>query len=497
MSPASRGIVPGLFLALLAASAVLAANRGWLFPALEETGVRYLAAAPDLAAGRAPAIPLARWDAASPTSGLEGEGKLMPLLMAAAVKGGARPHVAGLWTLAGSAALAVVALSWAVGGVAGAGGALAVGLLVLCAPPGTAAATLLGPLLLLAAMVAVLLGTMTYQPRWSPAHGALAAMAWLAHPAGVGAVAAAVVWPAARSYTPAEKARKVLWAAAAPFALLAAGAVWPLVDPPTRGTSGAALVGALQGLLRAAGAGAGGWMGVLAGLVALVALGGLTLAEARSTPVPPPDTHWSDPAAADVLAARFRPAAGLLALSGLMAAAWAPGTATPWLPSSWVLLALAAAVSARWRRRFRGPLSWAPLVVLLAWAVTAGWSSRGELVRLRRTGRGVTAVVWVDSPVIRWIDNRSRPWAEIYASDPALVLLQTGRGARSLPVDTTQWGDFARRFEARPGALVLTGADNSDPRVDALRARLGLAEVVRAPEGRVLVPAPPDSGGLP
>jgi hypothetical protein len=497
MSPASRGIVPGLFLALLAASCVLAMNRWWLFPALEETGVRYLAAAPDLATGHAPAIPLARWDAVSPTSGLEGEGKLMPLLMAAAVKAGARAHVAGLWTLAGSAALAVVALSWAVGGVAGAGGALAIGLLVLCAPPGPAAATLLGPVLLLAALVALLLGTMVYQPRWSAAHGTLAALAWLAHPAGVGAVAAAVLWPATRGGRPREKVRSAFWAAAAPFALLAAGAVWPILDPPAGGASSKALGGALQGIVRGAGAGVGGWVGMAAGIVMLAALGALTLAEARSTPVPPGDIHWSDPAAPDLLAARFRPAAGLLALASVVGAAWAPGTATPWLPSSWVLLALAAAVAVRWRRRARGPLSWAPLVVLIAWAVTAGWSSWGELRGLRQTGRGVTSVVWVASPVIRWIDNRSRPWAEIYASDPALVLLQTGRAARSLPVDTAEWGDFARRFEAHPGAIVLTGEDDVDLRADALRARLGLTEVVRAPEGRVLVPATHDPGGRP
>lgn len=497
MSPASRGIVPGLFLALLAASGVLALNRWWLFPSLEETGVRYLAAAPDLAAGRAPAIPLATWDAASPTSGLEGEGKLMPLLMAAAVKGGARAHVAGLWTLAGSAALAVVALSWAVGGVAGAGGALAVGLLVLSAPPGVAAATLLGPVLLLAALVAVLLGTMTYQPRWFPAHGALAAVAWLAHPAGVGAVAAAVLWPVARGGTPGERTRRVLSAAAPPLVLLAAGAVWPLLDPPARGVSGQALVVAFHGLLVAAGAGVGGWAGTAVGVVMLLALGALTLVEAGSTPKPPADTHWSDPAAADVLAARFRPAAGLLALAGLIATAWAPGTVSPWLPSSCVLLALAAATAVRWRRRVAGPLSWAPLAVLLAWAVTAGWSSWTELGRLRQTGKGVTAVVWVASPVIRWIDNRSRPWTEFYASDPALVLLQTGRAARSLPVDTAEWSGFARHFEAHPGALVLTGEDNSDIRADALRTRLGLSEVVRTAEGRVLVPASPDPGGLP
>ncbi len=349
VSPAARGLLPGLFLVLAVAFGVLALNRWWLFPALDETGVRYIAAAPDLAAGRAPAIPLAAWDAASPTSGLEGEGKLMPLLMAVAVRGGARPHVAGLWVLAGSAALAMLALAWVVGGVAGVGGALAMGLLVLCAPPGPAAATLLGPDLLLTALVALLLGAMTYQPRWSAAHGVLAALAWLAHPAGVGAVAAAVVWPAARGGSRHEKFRGVALATAAPLLLLAAGTRWPLLDPPARGASGAALANGLRGLTEAAGAGLGGGGGLLLGVAVFAGLGALTLVEAGSTPTPPADPHWSDPAAADLLAARFRPAAGLLTLGGLVATAWSPRTVDPWIPCAYL--------SARAVRRLRGTLA--------------------------------------------------------------------------------------------------------------------------------------------
>ncbi len=490
MSPAARGLVPGLFLAVAVAFAVLAVNHHWLLPSLDETGVRYLTLAPQLAAGAAPAVPIASWDAEAGTSGLAGRGALMPWIMAGLVAGGARPHVAALWVLAGAAALTVLALAWTTGGASGVAGAALTGVLVALAPFTLDASTAVAPAILLGALAAWLVGAMTYQPRWHALHGTLGALAWLAHPAGVGAVAAAMVWPAAgRAGARGAWGARALLAAAPAAVLLAVGARWPLLAPPTGAPSLPALGQALHALLLDAAPFARAWWSVPAGGVLLAGLGILVVVEARTTPAPPPSPHWSDPAAADLLALRFRRAAGLVALASVVGSAWGGPDASEPLPAALLLVALAGAAAVRWARRMRGAAGWAPLLVLVLWGAGAALASRRGIVLLRTEGRGLTARVWVASPVIRWIDNRSRPYERIYATDPALVLVQTGRAARSLPSGDADVDAFARRFAAHPGALVLTGADDTDARAGSLSELLGLSEAVHAAEGRVLVPS--------
>ena len=46
MSPSSRGIVAGLFMAGVAALSTLSANQGWLLPSLDEDGAELLAGVP-------------------------------------------------------------------------------------------------------------------------------------------------------------------------------------------------------------------------------------------------------------------------------------------------------------------------------------------------------------------------------------------------------------------------------------------------------------------
>jgi len=488
--------VPGLFLAVAAAFAVLAVNRHWLLPSLDDTGVRYLTAAPQLAAGATPAVPIAPWDATSATTGLEGVGTLMPILMAVTSAGGTRVHVAALWVLCGAAAVAVLALAWTAGGAAGVPAALLAGALVAAAPCTLDAVTAVDPSILLASLVALMVGVMVYRPRWNPAHGLLAALAWLSHPAGAGAVAAATVWPVASGERRARKGTAALLAAAPAALLLALGARWPLLSPP--GAPGAgpafhALLAAIQGLLSASAPFAGGAGWLPAGAALLAALGALVVTEARATPTPPPMPHWTDPAAADLLALRLRRASAVTALAALIGTAWGGRVGGGWLPAALLLLALGVVAAARWARRIRGPVGWGPVALLLLWGGAAAWTTRTRALDLRTDGRGLTARVWVASPVVRWLDNRARPYGEIYASEPALVLVQSGRGARALPRGEGDDAAFAARFAAHPGAVVLTGPDATDRRAAELSRLLGVRVVVRSGEGRVLVPA--DAGG--
>jgi hypothetical protein len=491
MSPSSRGLVPGLFLALAAALGVLGANAHWLFPAQGETGVRYFISAPALARGHTPLTPWIPAGETAPQDALAGRGRLMPTLMAGLIRQGAKPHVSALWVLAGSAAVAVVGLSWAAGGVAGIWGALAAGLGLLAAPLTLEAVTVLGPDALLAALAALLMGALTYRPRASALHGAVGAAAWLAHPAGLGLAAASMVWPFSRGAGMRSHPRRLGAAGAAALPailLLAFGAGQPLlVLPGVRGGDLAAGGATLSGVLSFAGAGLPGTLGDVFGGLLMVLLAGLVILEARATPPPPADVHWSDPAAPDALALAFRPAAGLVAL-GAALGSWAAWTgealSAPWFAAAIPLAALAGAAAVRWKRRHAGVGGWLPAACLALWILGSALGSWRDLTRLRETGRGYTSAHWVASSLIRWIDNESVPFPVLYADQPALILLQTGRPSREIQLRAGGLDAFVSAFGAAPGAVVLTGGGRL--RADEVAERLGLRTLVDDPHGRAL-----------
>lgn len=491
MSPSSRGLVPGLFLALSAALGVLGANTHWLSPAQGETGVRYFVSAPVLARGEVPLTPWIPAGQATPQDALAGRGRLMPVLMAGLIRQGAKPFVSALWVLAGSAGVAVLGLAWVAGGVAGVPGALVSALVLLAAPLSLEATTVLGPDALLAAFAALLLGTLTYRPRASALHGALGTLAWLAHPAGLGLLAAAVVWPFSRGAG--DRSRPRRFGAAGVVALpalvvLALGARHPLLVPPgVQGGDLAAMRATLAGVLSFAGGGLPGAVGVVSGAVLLAMLGGLVILEARSTPSPPADVSWDHPAAPDALALVFRPAGALVAL-GAVVGAWAAWTgealSAPWFAAAVPLSALAGTSVVRWGRQ-RGSLrGWLPAALLSLWIGASALGAWRSLSHIRTSGRGYTSAQWVTSPVIRWIDNRSGPYAILYADQPALVLLQTGRASTELRLSDGGVEAFAAVFEKAPGAVILTGDDL--PLADAVAERMGLQVLADAPHGRVL-----------
>lgn len=492
MSPSSRGLVPGLFLGLAAALCVLSANAHWLFPAQGETGVRYFVSAPVIARGEIPLTPWLPAGQAAPQDALAGRGRLMPALMAALVRQGAKPHVAALWVLAGSAAVVVLGLGWAAGGVAGMPGALVAGLMLLAAPLSLEAVTVLGPDALLAALAALLLGTLTYRPRMSALHGAVAALGWWAHPAGIGLLAVAMVWPFSRAAGSRRGMGRVGAAglAALPaLLLLAAGTLHPLVALPGLGGGDIPSAGAvLSGVLSFAAAGIPGSAGLVLGGLIMMLLAGMVIWEARSTPPPPADPHWSDPAAPDALALTFRPAAALVALGAVMGA-WASGATeavgAPCFAAAVPLAGLAGASVARWKRKRSWARSWIPVAGLALWMALSVSGSWRTLTHLRETGRGYTAAHWVASPLIRWIDNESASVPVLYADQPALILLQTGRPTREFRLDAGGLGALAAAFAEAPGAVVVTGADVVAAS-HRLADRLGLRVLVEDPFGRVL-----------
>ena len=500
MSPSSRGVLPGLFLALAAAFAILTLNSHWLLPAVDDDGMAYLVAAPQLASGQAPDIPLVAWDAADPTTGLEDRGTAMPLAMAALMGTGQRTFVTALWMLAVSAGLGVLTAAWVGGGVAGIPGALAAGLALAASPLMVQSVTAIRPEVLVMAMVGLQLGLMTYRPRWSIAHGIPAAVAWLAHPVGLGAVAAAVVWPL-RQDRPRRSPGAAALAAMPSIVLLATGSMMhgTLVPPGLSGPSVAGAWSTAVGILRWAGTGFGGFIGPVLGLVVAVAILALVVADLRGTPDPPPDVHWSDPAAADALAVQLRPAAGILVLAlgtaAVLTAGSGGGFAQPWAPMTLPLTVLAASSAIRRGKGRSGAKSLVPVAILVAWMSMSSVNAVLTFRTIRAEGRGHTAAVWVASEVIRWVDNRSAPYPLLYASEPALILLQSGRAARGIPATGARRPGFVESFRAHPGPIVLSGTARSQAK--SLAEELGLVEVVNTEEGIVLIPDPALEGPRP
>lgn len=539
LSPSARGLIPGLFLALAAAVAVLALNRTWLLPAVDDDGVGFLVSAERIAAeeGAAPS------SASTPitATSIRDRGPAVSLAMSLVVRAGRRPFVAALWVLALSAAVLAGAASWAAGGAGGMLGGILGGLTTLLSTGALLSGTSVEAALPLAAVAVVLLGSLAYRPRWSGVHGALGALAWWVHQAGIGAAAVAVLWPlrglvgrrfanrtplaGSANVTHGPEAAdttnalrtSVLYAllalalilllAAASTAIAAASAAAPTAFslPRLPAPELPAAAAALAGLLRWAGAGLPGIVGLLAGAGALVALALLAADELRRTPAPPPDVHWSDPRAADLVWGSLAPAAALLsgglAVGAAVTAASAGPIADVWFAPAVPLAVLAGAAAARRGRAVRS--------VLLAWLLVSTVTAAFAFRTLRAEGRGHTRAVWVASEVIRWVDNRSAPWAVLYASDPGLVFFQSGRAARALPhLEPAVAGNdvaepdaptrapgpaasipdaFRAAFRAHPGPLILT--DGAAGGAEVWARALGLAEAVRVPEGVVLVPS--------
>ena len=505
-SPASRGLIPGLVLGVLTAFAVLALNTGWLLPSVDADGLAYLQVAPALAAGEAPVLPAPTWDDPTATTGLEGRGTAAPLLMSVAVGGGARPHVAALWFLALAAGLLALTAAWVGGGVAGVPGAVVAAAAVCASPLTVETVTSIRPDILVAAAVGFQLGLMVYRPRWNVAHGAAAALAWLAHPVGVGAVAAAAVWPlrggagAGRGWG--RGAAGAVLAVLPAAVLMASGSVLHgLLVPASLLASGTpsfegVATGAL-GILRSFGGGIPGVVGVALGVLVVPAAALAVVRERRGRAPVPEDVHWSDPRAVDLLAGRLVPAAGILSLALTLTALWTGdgggGLARPWMAALTPVAVLVSASVARvWQGRSGSP-GRLPGVVLALWLLTSATAGAFTFRSIRTEGRGYTRAIWVSSEVTRWLDNRSAPYPVIYASDPGLLQLVSGRVARRLPPPDGQDDALRAAFLAAPGAVVLT--DDAVAWGEGLADLLGLEVVVGVEEGAVLAGSGDGGGG--
>ncbi len=488
-SPAATGITIGLVLALAAALSVLVANQSWLLPSLDDEGVTAIVGGAALAQGQSPTVRVADFDAPFAWRAVAPGHAILPVGIGWLGRHGVRSHIAGLWVMAGGLALTVLGVSWLAGGAAGLGGALVAVALLIVSPVTAEVVTTLDMTSATMAGMALLAGALVYRPGGSLLHGVIAAACWALSPVGAGGALAAAAWPWVRP-GPGRPAQSA--AAAAPsLALPALGAIIPGV-PALAIQPGGASAEALSGFARWAGAGMDGSAGVAIALLVGVATAALLAHDRRMTELPPPDTLWHDPAARDVLAVHAWRVLPLVAACVGLSAFLFGSSERSGLVAAPPVAALLGLLIARAFVRSDAPRRVALTLGALTWLTASGWAGRARLVAIQTEGADHTARVWVDSPVIRFLDNQVPGGAAIYADQPLLVLLQTGRPVLDLEGALPRLDDLATALLRTPGVLALTGADREAWRL--LAPSLGLTPVVDAEEGMVLAPSAWEAG---
>jgi len=494
-SPGSRGLRAGVVAACAALLLAFSANDSWLLPALDADGVAWTRAAQALAVGETPTVPVGPWSGTSPTSDLSSRGAVVPHLLAAVMDTGVRVHVANLWFAVASLGALALAMGWAGGGAAGTAGGLVAALLMVASPLGVEVATSVGVGALLAALVVAQLGVAAYRPRQALLPGLLAAAAWALSPVGLGAVAAALVWPwvphlgtggspggSAGSGVPPRRIRRALVSATPSLLLLGLGPLVSWLPSPRAGSMGAVLAGG--GIVPVP----SHWEAVALGLLAVGILGAAV--EARATRPVLPELSWDHPRASDLVAARLRSAAWPMALALLLATAAAGGgggeLSRPWLPLLAVLTTGVGAAAVRWVRRPSGWTRWGVAAGVGLWLLAGSGGAWLQAKEGQEEGRGLTSAVWLESEVVRWLDNQRPRGTAIYASQPFGVVVQTGLAAFTLPPPDAGLAEFAVAFGDRPGTVVLTGPDTL--RAARFEAELGATSLVRDELGVLLVP---------
>lgn len=445
-------LVLALTFATIAALGVLAVNDSWLLPGATADSVAYVEAAQSLARDGALHTRVASWAAADSLAVLRHYPPGLPVLLAAGIRSGLRPHVAVLWAIAAGAALSVAVAVWIATSIAGPfAGALA-GALLLLHPVFVQIHLAPWTEPLYVAILLAQLWMMAQHPRASWAHGILAGLGLSVRYVGVASVGLAGAWALARTRAVPDRVRAFL-AATLPSAVAAAAWLWlPDASAPIRAHA------YYPGLLREIGhvpsvlmrwfGGALGPAGSLLALAASAALLVLGLRQAWRTGGTPSNL------------ARASVGYGILHVVVVCAArAWADG-AIPLdsrilypvliVATLWVVVGAAEAL-----RRARPIVGAAILIGLGGWALAAAAEVEDGVPVAQAQGRFYSDVGWLADPAIRWIDNGSWPWETVYSNEPGLIVFHSDRAARLLPTRDEDLAAFVEAYRKRPGPLLV------------------------------------------
>jgi hypothetical protein len=140
----------------------------------------------------------------------------------------------------------------------------------------------------------------------------------------------------------------------------------------------------------------------------------------------------------------------------------------------------------RWRR--------IGLIVLLAWGGWVGWMDLSGIRSLHQMGLYYSSAEWLTSDLVDWVENRS-DGLRLYSNEPGLMVFQSGRHARLLPLKTQDFGDFVEAWRERPGAIIVVAPmrqDELSPQVYLENLPVELA--LESQNALVLVPKEGETG---
>lgn len=467
-------------------------------PGIHGDAIQYLSAAESFAEHGTFTIPIASWREPLSPSTLSHFPPGFPSLVSAPISLGAEPVTAASWVMAVSAGLGL-AFAFLLGAqVAGSWGGAAAALLLLSTPALVRlhAAVWSEPSHL--AVTLALLYAMVRGPTRAGLHGLFAAAGLAIRYVGVAGTAAAVVWAVLHARTAGERIRR-MGLALTPSLLL--GVWWYRYTSAGAGTvrrpgwySGrlgrdlASLDDLAVDWLVPSTAGGGGWTvaAFLLGAGAVVHLarreGAWSGDEARG--VARSALLYSLCYCAVLLASRVLLDPGIPFDVRLLA---------PVLVLATIVLGASAVAVARLRR---GVVAGSIAAVLVTWAVFA-WAEIRTGVRVAgENGLYYTHRIWSDGRLGRWVREIPDDVEAIYSNEPELVHFLTGRAVAGLPraSEHEDLEEFRSAFLETPGPVVLAEPTHPDDlSVAELSRAVPLRIALRAAEGMVLLPDPPDA----
>lgn len=495
MGPSTKRGLLALVIGFCATYGTLSMNYSWLTPGASSDSVAYLGAAESFARDGTFEVPFSEWNAADSTEVLAHYPPGFPVLISLPMYVGVRSHPAALWVMAASAGIALAFSFLLVAEVFGSTAGVLAALVVFVTP--VFAKQLLAvwsePTYL--ALTLPMLYLMLKRPRWALAYGLLAAAALSVRYVGAAGSAAAVIWSVLHERGGARRVRAAVLAGAPSLVFLL---WWHGIVADTGGTI-------RQFSLY------GGWarnlldtLGMLPEwLVPMSWPGGLGLALLLLA------------LACALLAASFRAGAwegtrrGMLLMFGLYSGLYVavlvasrifldpviPFDARLFLPILLLASLTVASALAYMADILPTPTRWAAVVLAGFWMGSSWIEIKTGVRMVNEIGRFYTFSAWISDPVVRWIDNDSRPFDVIYSNEPELIFYQTGRLAKRLPGAGEDLADFRTAFERDRAAIVMAyplRVVDTTPQAIARAVRVGIA--VQTQMGIVFVPAAPEPG---
>ncbi len=468
----TRHYLVAITLLVLGAVAVLEINNSAYLPGAHADSVEYMEAGRSFALGNGLRIPIASWASPDTVAPLSHFPPGPSLAIGAVIRStGVRADVASLWVMALAAGATLGLCFLLVGPTSGLGTGLLTALVIALMPPFLLTHTsvwsepLYLPLMLLTLMLMV---RQPERPLWA---GLAASLTVMVRYMGLAAVAAVGVWALVKT----RSVKKAVVGMAPGFLAFLGWWVWARSQGGAVRTPGefsvaiTSTLAQLPEMLRF-------WLApglpILVGFVLLLGVVGTHFLGRKSFAYP----------LGFLLGAHLL----VVVVARLVVDQRIPFDTRILLPA--LVLAMLPVAAGAMKRPAAG------LIVLLAWGA---WAVREDLTGIRSlhvTGQYYSSAEWLTSDLVGWVDNRSRG-LRLYSNEPGLMVYQSERHARLLPLKTQNFDDFVEAWGERPGAIIVVAPQRQDEwSPDIYLERLPVRLLLDSENAVVLVPKDGETG---